>query len=164
MTGEAIAFYVLAAIILGSGVVVVTSPNIVHSGVALIPAFLGVTGLYVLLNAEFLAGIQVLIYAGAITVLILFVIMLTEGGTGLRARQRNEQAPVGLAVAVVMAALLIAVATRNPWVPGTGTLPSYTPGAIGQSFLGQNILVFEGTSVVLLVSLIGAIIIARRED
>lgn len=164
MTGEAIAFYILAAIILGSGVVVVTSPNIVHSAVALIPAFLGVTGLYVLLNAEFLAGIQVLIYAGAITVLILFVIMLTEGGTGIRARQRNEQMPIGLAVAAVMAVLLITVVTQNPWVAGTGTLPLYTPAAIGQSFLGPNVLVFEGTSVVLLVSLIGAIIIARRED
>ncbi|HET9002106.1 MAG TPA: NADH-quinone oxidoreductase subunit J, partial [bacterium] len=77
MTGEAIAFYLLAAAMLASGVVVVTSSNIVHSAVALIPVFLGVTGLYILLNAEFVAGIQVLIYAGAITVLILFVIMLT---------------------------------------------------------------------------------------
>ena len=91
MTGEAIAFYVLAAITLASGVVVVRSPNIVHSAVALIPAFLGVTGVYILLGAEFVAGIQVLIYAGAITVLILFVIMLTEGGTGLRVRQVSRK-------------------------------------------------------------------------
>jgi NAD(P)H-quinone oxidoreductase subunit 6 len=164
MSGLEIAFYVLAVITVGSGAVVVTSPNMVHSAVALIPTFLGVTGLYILLNAEFVAGVQVLIYAGAITVLILFVIMLTEGGTGLRVRQRNEQGPVGLAVAAAMAALLIAVATRSPWVPGSGTLASYTPGAIGQSFLGPNLLVFEGTSVVLLVSLVGAILIARKEE
>lgn len=164
MSGEAVAFYVLAVITLGAGVIVVTSPNIVHSAVALIPAFLGVTGLYILLNAEFVAVIQVLIYAGAITVLILFVIMLTEGGTGLRVRQRNEQGVVGAAVAGAMAALLFAVVTRTAWGTGTGTLPAYTPGAIGQSFLGPNLLVFEGTSIVLLVSLIGAIIIARKED
>lgn len=164
MIGEAIAFYILAVITLGSGVVVVTSPNVVHSAVALIPAFLGVTGLYVLLNAEFLAGVQVLIYAGAITVLILFVIMLTEGGTGIRVRQRNAQGPIGVAVAGFLAVLLIMIATRGAWVVGTGTLPPYTPGAIGQSFLGPNVLVFEGTSVVLLVSLIGAIVIARKED
>ncbi len=164
MTGEAIAFYVLAAITLGSGLVVVTSPNIVHSAVALVPSFLGVTGLYILLNAEFVAGIQVLIYAGAITVLILFVIMLTEGGSGVRVRARNEQGPVGAAVAAAMAALLIAVATHTAWLPGAGTLPAYTPGAIGQSFLGPNLLVFEGTSIVLLVSLVGAIIIARKEE
>ncbi|HLY21254.1 MAG TPA: NADH-quinone oxidoreductase subunit J [bacterium] len=164
MSGEAIAFYVLAAVTLGSGLVVVTSKNMVHSAAALVPAFLGATGLYILLNAEFVAGIQVLIYAGAITVLILFAIMLTEGGTGLGSRQRNEQAVVGTAVAAAMAALLIVVATRTGWTAGSGTLPPYTPGAIGQSFLRQNILVFEGTSVVLLISLMGAILIARRED
>ena len=162
MTGEAFAFYILAAIIIASGTVVVTSRNIVHSAVALIPAFLGVTGLYVLLSAEFVAVIQVLIYAGAITVLILFVIMLTEGGTGIRARERNEQGLVGAAVAVAMAALLVAVAVRTPWVIGTGHL-TYTPGDIGRSFLGTNLLVFEGTSIVLLVSLVGAIIIARKD-
>ena len=164
MIGETIVFYVLAAVMLGSGAVVVTSGNIVHSAAALVPAFLGATGLYILLNAEFVAGIQVLIYAGAITVLILFAIMLTEGGTGLGARQRNEQVAAGAAVAAAMAALLIAASVRTGWPAGGGTLPSYTPGAIGQSFLRQNILVFEGTSIVLLVSLMGAIMIARRED
>jgi NADH-quinone oxidoreductase subunit J len=164
MTGEAIAFYGLAVIMLASGVVVVSSPNIVHSAVALIPVFLGVTGLYILLNAEFVAGIQVLIYAGAITVLILFVIMLTEGGTGLRLRQRNEQGLVGAAVSLAVAALLIGGVTHTVWSRGPGTLPVYTAEAIGLSFLGANVLVFEGTSVVLLVSLIGAIIIARKEE
>lgn len=163
MSGEAIAFYILAAIILASGAVVVASHNIVHSAVALVPAFLGVTGLYVLLNAEFVAVIQVLIYAGAITVLILFVIMLTEGGTGVRAPQRNEQGVVGAAVALAMAALLSAVAVRTAWGSVAKTL-AYTAGDIGRSFLGPNLLVFEGTSIVLLVSLVGAIIIARKED
>jgi len=164
MTGEAIAFYALAITMLASGIVVVASPNIVHSGVALVPAFLGVTGFYILLGAEFVAGIQVLIYAGAITVLILFVIMLTEGGTGLRLPQRNEQGPVGLAVAAALAALLAVGVTHTAWGRGAGTLPAYTPGAIGQSFLGPNLLVFEGSSIVLLVSLMGAIMIARKEE
>lgn len=164
MSGEAIAFYLLAAVTLASAVVVVTTGNIVHAAAALVPSFLGVTGLYILLNAEFVAGIQVLIYAGAITVLILFAIMLTEGGTGLAGRQRNEQAAAGAAVAAAIAILLVAVAGRTTWTPEPGTLPSYTPGAIGQSFLRQNILVFEGTSIVLLVSLMGAIMIARREE
>jgi len=164
MTGEVLAFYVLGAITLAAGAVVVTSHNIVHSAVALVPAFLGVTGLYVLLNAEFVAGVQVLIYAGAITVLILFVIMLTEGGTGLRLPQRNEQGPIGAAVAVVIAGLLTAGVTHTAWVAGPGALPAYTPAAIGQSFLGPNLLAFEVSSIVLLVSLVGAIIIARKEE
>lgn len=164
MTGEAIAFYALAAITLASGVIVVGSPNIVHSAVALIPAFLGVTGVYILLGAEFVAGVQVLIYAGAITVLILFAIMLTEGGTGLRIQQRNEQERIGVAVAAAVAVMVIVGVTRTAWRTTAGALPAYTPGAIGQSFLGTNLLVFEGTSIVLLVSLIGAIIIARKEE
>ena len=164
MIGEAIAFYLLAAAMLGFGVVVVTSPNIVHSAVALVPVFLGVTGLYILLNAEFVAGIQVLIYAGAITVLILFVIMLTLGGTGLRIPQRNEQGPIGFAVAAAIAAMLAVGVTHTAWGRGAGAIPAYTPAAIGQSFLRTNLLVFEGTSIVLLVCLIGAIIIARKEE
>ncbi|HXX38218.1 MAG TPA: NADH-quinone oxidoreductase subunit J [bacterium] len=163
MIGEAVAFYVLAAITLASGVVVATSPNLMHSAIALVPTLLGVTGIYILLNAEFVAGIQVLIYAGGITVLILFVIMLTEGGTGLRVRQRNEQVAIAAAVSAAVAALFIALAGRTPWAQGAGTLPSYTPGAIGQNFLGPNLLLFEGTSVVLLVTLVGAILIARKE-
>jgi NADH-quinone oxidoreductase subunit J len=164
VTGEAIAFYLMAAVMLASGVVVVASPNIVHSAVALVPVFFGVTGLYILLNAEFVAGIQVLIYAGAITVLILFVIMLTEGGTGLRISQRNEQGPIGIAVAATIAFMLASGVTHTAWSRGAGELPAYTPAAIGQSFLGPNLLVFEGTSIVLLVCLIGAIIIARKEE
>lgn len=164
MIGEAIAFYLMAVVLLGSGAVVVASPNIVHSAVALVPVFLGVTGLYILLGAEFVAGIQVLIYAGAITVLILFVIMLTEGGTGLRLSQRNEQGAIGFLVSAAVAVLLTVGVTHTAWGRGVGTLPAYTPGAIGQSFLGPNLLAFEGTSIVLLVSLIGAIMIARKED
>src|SRR5207237_9546373 len=127
-----------------------------HSGRALVPAVLVITGICIRLGAEFVAGMQVLIYAGAITVLLLFVIMLTEGGTGLRLQQRNEQGPVGASVAVAIAVLLIAGVTHTTWGRGAGTLPAYTPGAIGQSFLGTNLLAFEGTSIVLLVSLIGA--------
>jgi len=98
--GELAAFIILALVTLIPAVVVVTSKNIVRSALSLIPTFLGVTGIYILLSAEFVAGIQVLIYAGAITVLILFVIMLTEGGTGVRVRQVNEQVPLGATAAV----------------------------------------------------------------
>jgi NADH-quinone oxidoreductase subunit J len=146
-----------------SAVVVVTSKNIVRSALSLVPAFLGVTGFYVLLQAEFVAGIQVLIYAGAITVLILFVIMLTEGGTGARLRQINDQVPMGIVAAGVLAVLLIGVFVTTPWPAPSGALPEYTAAPIGQAFMTSHILAFEVTSLVLLISLMGAIIIARRE-
>jgi len=161
--GEQAAFIILSIITLASAVVVVNSNNVVRAALALVPTFLGVTGLYIMLQAEFVAGIQVLIYAGAITVLILFVIMLTEGGTGLRIRQRNEQAPLGLLTAAALAAILISVLTRTEWPKSTATLPQYTASAIGNTFLTNSVLAFEVSSLVLLISLMGAIIIARRE-
>lgn len=161
--GTLAAFLILSAVTLIPAVVVVTSKNIVRSALALVPTFLGITGLYILLQAEFVAGIQVLIYAGAITVLILFVIMLTEGGTGIRIRQVNEQVPVGALASAVLAALLIWVFLRTPWPQGSGALPEYTASQIGTTLLSSMVLVFEITSLVLLISLIGAIIIARRE-
>ncbi len=161
--GELAVFIILSIITLASAVVVVTSANIVRAALSLVPTFLGVTGLYILLQAEFVAGIQVLIYAGAITVLILFVIMLTEGGTGLRIRQLNEQVPLAMLAAAVLAVLLIAVFSSTEWPKATGALPQYTAAPIGIAFLTNAVLIFEVTSLVLLVSLMGAIIIARRE-
>ncbi|MDR7554377.1 MAG: NADH-quinone oxidoreductase subunit J [Armatimonadota bacterium] len=161
--GELAAFIVLALVTLVPAVVVVTSSNVVRAALALVPTFLGVTGLYILLQAEFVAGIQVLIYAGAITVLILFVIMLTEGGTGVRVRQAHEQQPLGLLAAAVLAGLLIWVLVTTAWPRPGGALPQYTARHIGTTFLTNAVLVFEVTSLVLLVSLVGAIIIAKRE-
>lgn len=161
--GELAVFIILALVTLIPAVVVVTSKNIVRSALSLIPTFLGVTGLYILLQAEFVAGIQILIYAGAITVLILFVIMLTEGGSGTRTRQVNEQVPLGAMAAVWLAFLILLVVFRTPWPVAGGALPQYSVTAIGTGFLTNYVIIFEVTSLVLLVSLIGAILIARRE-
>jgi NADH-quinone oxidoreductase subunit J len=161
--GQLAAFIVLSIVTLAAAVVVVGSGNIVRSALSLVPAFLGITGIYILLQAEFVAGIQVLIYAGAITVLILFVIMLTEHGSGARFRQVNEQVPLGMIAAGVLAGFLIAVFATTPWATTTAALPQYTAAQIGTTFMTSMVLVFEVTSLVLLVSLIGAIIIARRE-
>jgi NADH-quinone oxidoreductase subunit J len=162
--GELVAFLVLAALTLVPAVVVVTSRNLVRAAMALIPSLLGVTGLFVLLQAEFVAGIQVLIYAGAIAVLILFVIMLTEGGTGLAVRQVNTQRWLGLAAAAGLVVALVAVLLRTPWPAGSGTLPGDTTAAVGEAFLTEFVLAFEVSSLVLLVSLVGALVIARRES
>lgn len=161
--GELAAFIILSTVTLLSAVVVVTSGNIVRSALSLVPSFLGIAGLFILLQAEFVAGIQVLIYAGGITVLILFVIMLTEGGTGMRFRQVNEQVPLGILASVALAVLLVTTLVGTRWPQGGGSLPSNTASAIGATFLTNMVLVFELTSLVLLVALVGAIVIARRE-
>lgn len=162
--GELAAFIILSLVTLIPAVVVVSSKNIVRSALSLIPTFLGVTGLYILLQAEFVAGIQILIYAGAITVLLLFVIMLTEGGSGVRTRQVNEQVPLGATAAVWLGFLILLVIFRTPWPVAGGALPQYSVAAVGTAFLTDYVLIFEVTSLVLLVSLVGAIIIARKEE
>src|SRR5207249_11683001 len=97
---------ILSLVTLIPAVVVVTSSNIVRAALSLVPTLLGVTGLYVMLPAEFVAGIQVLIYAGAITVQILLVTMLTEAGTGVRTRPLNGQVPLGPSAAARLALVL----------------------------------------------------------
>ncbi|MDR5708572.1 MAG: NADH-quinone oxidoreductase subunit J [Armatimonadota bacterium] len=161
---EAVAFYGLTAVALGASLMVVLSRNMVHAAVSLIPVLLAIAGYYVLLGAEFLAAIQILIYAGAITVLILFVILLTEGATGLRVRPRNEQVPLGAITCLVLAALLIAVLTRTPWPQTRSSLPEYNPGAVGESFLTAYVLPFEAMSLLIVACLVGAIVVARREE
>ena len=162
--GELAAFLILAALILVPAVIVVTSRNIVRSALSLVPAFLGVTGFYILLQAEFVAGIQVLIYAGAITVLILFVIMLTEGGSGTMVRQVTGQVPLGAMAAIWLAFLILVVLSRTTWPTAAGQLPQYGVQQVGTAFLTNYVLIFEVTSLVLLISLVGAIVIARREE
>jgi len=162
--GELAAFIALSALILVPAVIVVTSRNIVRAALSLVPTFLGVTGFYILLQAEFVAGIQVLIYAGAITVLILFVIMLTEGGSGTMVRQVTGQVPLGAMAAVWMVFLILVTLSRTIWPIARGEIPQYSVRAIGTAFLTSYVLIFEVTSLVLLISLVGAIVIARREE
>ncbi len=162
--GELAAFIILALVTLLPAVVVVTSRNLVRAAMSLIPSFLGVTGLFVLLQAEFAAGIQILIYAGAIAVLILFVIMLTQGGTGATLRQVNEQRLAGVLVAGTLTIALLGLLLRTPWSLAPGALPASNVAAVGGAFLTKFVLAFEISSLVLLVSLVGALVIARREQ
>jgi len=161
--GELGAFIILALVTLLPAAAVVTSRNLVRAAMSLVPSFLGVAGLFVLLQAEFVAGIQILIYAGAIAVLILFVIMLTAGGTGTAVRQANEQRVVGGLAAAALTAALLALLLRTAWPLAAGSLPRANVAAVGSAFLTTFVLAFEISSVVLLVSLVGALVIARRE-
>jgi NADH:ubiquinone oxidoreductase subunit 6 (subunit J) len=90
--------------------------------------------------------------------------MLTAGGTGVQTRQVNEQVPLGAMAAVWLAFVIIVILSRTVWPIGAGTPPPYNVTAIGNAFLTDYVLIFEATSLVLLVSLLGAIVIARREE
>jgi NADH:ubiquinone oxidoreductase subunit 6 (subunit J) len=158
------AFLILAAITLGSALLVVTLRNLFHSVLALVLSLLGVAGLYVLLSAGFLAVIQVLIYVGAIATLFIFVIMLTLRIDDRAIRQTNEQVLAGIVVCVAALALMLAALLTAPW--RQLATPSPAPGVetLGSDLLTTYLLPFEVISLLLIAALVGAVTLARRED
>ncbi|MDP6417832.1 MAG: NADH-quinone oxidoreductase subunit J [Candidatus Krumholzibacteria bacterium] len=159
-------FYILALITLLSAWVVATSRNIVHSGFALIFAFLGVAGLYIQLSMDYLAAMQVLVYAGGITVLILFAVMLTRGIEEPEKSSPVMNRPASALAATGVLALVLFLIFNSDWnlrapqvlAPGEGI-----SALLGYELLGKYLLPFEIASVLLLAALIGAVMIARRE-
>jgi NADH-quinone oxidoreductase subunit J len=158
-----IVFIILAVAAVGSAVGMVTSRNIFYSALLLIACLFMVAGFYVLLEAPFLAAVQVLVYVGAIAVLIIFAVMLTERLMSKETRTWNEQWWVALLVAICLAAVLLYVVVTATWRVSAGAPPSDAIAALGQTLMSTYVLPFEVASVLLLMALIGAIIIAREE-
>jgi NADH-quinone oxidoreductase subunit J len=156
-------FYILAAIIIGSAVMVVSMKNIFHSALFLVLCFFSVAGIYVLLSAEFLAAVQVLIYVGAITILMIFAIMLTARLYSAKIKQSNEQVVPGLLIVGALLVVTVITLSRTAWKLSTETPDMQSTVSIGNLLLTTYVLPFEVVSVVLLTALIGAIIIARRD-
>ncbi len=162
MTVQLAIFYFLAAFTVWAAAVVVLGKNIVRSAVALIFSFCGMAALYVLLEAEFLAAVQVLIYVGGITILLLFAIMLTTR-IGTTARVVNDQVVLSAVAAVGLLAGLIYAAVRGiPALTSPPRLPETTP-FLGRALLTTYALPFEAVSILLLAAMVGAIILARKE-
>ncbi len=165
MTPMQIAFIVMAAITLGGGLAVVTVRNLFHATLWLIVSLFGVAGLYILLEAGFLAMAQILIYIGAIAILIIFAVMLTRGVMGQVGGLFNTQWIYALATAVLLFGLLAARLWTFPWrLAGLAEPPHDSLEKLGLSLVDPNLylLPFEVASVLLLASLIGAIYIARE--
>jgi NADH-quinone oxidoreductase subunit J len=165
--GEAIAFYVLAGLILGFAVMVVSTRNTVHSVLFLVANFLCVGVLYVVLHAEFLAVIQVLVYAGGIVVLYLFVVMLVN----LKRPPETHAEParrdrLGIALAGLVLAELVAIGLYSFGREGLPPAPAAAAGnveQVGRALYVDYLVPFEVASMLLLVAMIGAIVLARRD-
>jgi NADH:ubiquinone oxidoreductase subunit 6 (subunit J) len=155
-------FAAIAFIVLGSAVMAVTLRNLFHCLLFLALGFLGIAGVYLLLSADFLAAIQILVYIGAITMLIMFALMLTH-----RVMTRNIVQSVGqwwlaLPVSIGILAVLFRVFVNHPWA--YAELPAQpTTGIIGRALLTKYVLPFELASIVLLVAMIGAIVLAKED-
>jgi NADH:ubiquinone oxidoreductase subunit 6 (subunit J) len=156
-------FYILAAFTVWAAAVVVLGKNIVRAAVALIFSFCGMAALYVLLDAEFLAAVQVLIYVGGITILLLFAIMLTSGISSTAARVVNDQTLLSAVAAIGLLIGLIYATTHGIAVlSGPPRLPETAP-FLGRALLTTYALPFEAVSILLLAGMVGAIILARKE-
>jgi NADH-quinone oxidoreductase subunit J len=158
-----IVFFVFALITVISAFVVVFSKNILYAAFALLFTFFGVAGLYVLLQADFLAVAQILIYVGGILVLLLFGVMLTNKVVSVDMKTKSMQTIPALIVTVVIGGVtagLFLYTWRGSGVPAPD-MPT-TAVAIGDLLMTSYLLPFEVASVVLLVALIGAAMTARR--
>jgi NADH-quinone oxidoreductase subunit J len=164
-----IIFLALSVLTLGAAILVVTVKNIIHSALWLITSFFGVGALYLLMEAEFIAVVQVLVYVGAISILILFAIMLTRHVTGEGVRQLYQRWWIALIVAGALFSVLIVPTVVNyPWSVAPSTASGAATGIattreLGTAFMREYLLPFEIASVLLLVALIGAIVIAFEE-
>ncbi len=168
--GEAIAFYTLAAFILGFAVLVVSTKNTVHSVLFLVMNFLFVAALYVLLGAPFLAVIQILVYAGGIVVLYLFVVMLVNLKRPPEAHQDpHRHTAFGFWLAAAVLAELVAIGVYGssspptPPIAAAGMPVAGNTEQVGWLLYTSYLIPFEIASMLLLVAMIGAIVLAKRE-
>lgn len=156
-------FYIFAATVIGGALGVVLLRNIVHAALGLIGSLLGVAGIYILLSVEFLALVQVLIYGGAVMVLILFGLMLTRTRE-LKENLDGDQKPLAAVAALVLLGTFIAAFANTEWPRDIGQITTVPFTDIGNALFGRWAVPFELLSGVLLVALVGAIIIAMQEE
>jgi len=172
MTAEAVIFYLLAGLTIGSAAVVVLARSLIYNAFALLFTFVGVAGLYLLLGADFIAATQLLIYVGGILVLLLFGVMLTHKIYDLDLRSEATQFLPGAIIAAGLFAILAwpfgwpwrlkGLAFRMEWAAGSERALEATTARIGKAFLGEYLLPFEAASILLLVAMIGAAMLVRR--
>lgn len=165
---EQITFYALATAIVMSSFLVVTARNAVHSAIFLIATLLFIAGLYISLQAEFVAGVQILTYVGGIMVLFLFVIMLINVREQLKTRQVTRQWKPAILIGIVLVAELIYFYHKgislNPHPAQPITQVSGNTQQIGWGLYVQYLLPFEIASILLLVAIIGAVLLARSKS
>ncbi len=159
-----ILFYLFAIITLVSAGFVVTTRNVIYSAFFLLFTFFGVAGIYVLLAADFLAVVQIMVYVGGILILLLFGVMLTNKITNVDIRTGTANLlPASIAVGLLMGAL-VSIMIYTGWkVQQTAEIPETSIKYLGTLLITDYLLIFELLGILLLIALIGAASIARRD-
>ena len=163
MSYEEVIFYFVAALTVLGGLGVVLARNVVHSALFLIVALLAVAAVFILLSAEFLAIVQILIYGGAVTILLLFAMMLTRVRDMPQALDGPQRPFAALAAAAFLGLSILAVVSAE-WPGETEKITVIAFSDLGDALFRNWAVPFEVASLVLLVALVGAIILARGEE
>ena len=164
MTLSDLAFWVLSVMLVGSALAVVLSKNLFHAVLWLALALTGTAGIFLLLNAEFLAAVQLLLYAGGIITIVVFAIVVTERLVGERLSQTNRGVVSGALVAIALLVVIVNTLMQRE-LPST-PLPQLSDitRLMGQQVLTTFVLPFELLALLMLVAMLGAIYFARPED
>jgi NADH-quinone oxidoreductase subunit J len=165
---DAAVFAVGAVIILTGALGVILMRNPVHSALMLVMTLFGVALLFIEQNAQFLAAVQVIVYAGAIVVLFLFVIMFlgVDREENIEAEPLKGQRPLALVLVGVAFAAIVALGVSAKWVTGAHAVSGHHPGTnvaqIGRSVFTTYLFAFEATAALLVIAVVGAVVLARR--
>ena len=155
-------FWFVVLMTIAAAFIVVTSRNLVYSAVGLFFTLFGIAGLYVFLWADFMAGVQVMVYVGGILVLILFGIMLTHRISSVNISHTSMQRGAGAAVTMLILMGLAYVIEHTPWKWVISSEPESSTYEIGTLLMTNYLLPFEVASVLLLAALIGAAVLSRK--
>jgi NADH:ubiquinone oxidoreductase subunit 6 (subunit J) len=161
---EQITFAALSVTLVGSALAVVLSKNLFHAVLWLALALTGTAGVFLLLDAEFLAAVQLLLYAGGIITIVVFAIVVTERLIGERLTQTNMRMGGAALVSVVFLGFIVTVLGRHAFPTSRPEMPGDLTRLIGESVLTRYVLPFELLAVLMLVGMLGAIYFARPED
>jgi NADH-quinone oxidoreductase subunit J len=156
-------FWLIAIITLGSALMMVLNKNIFHSALYMIVTFIGVAGMYVLLQADFMAAVQILVYAGAIAIFIVFGVMLTQRGNMKQTNLFSKSAGLAGLVSLALIVINVIMVRNTKWPVTTGVKPPEdTVNQIADLMFNKMVIPFEVAAVLLLVALLGAVIIAKE--
>jgi NADH-quinone oxidoreductase subunit J len=164
VTFSDLAFWVLSVMLVGSALAVVLSKNLFHAVLWLALALTGTAGVFLLLNAEFLAAVQLLLYAGGVITIVVFAIVVTERLVGERLSQTNRGVVSGAIVAAVLLWIIVSTLMQRPLPVTPLPLISDLTRVVGEQVLTIFVLPFELLAVLMLAAMLGAIYFARPED
>ena len=162
--GASIAFCTIAAVAVVSSLAVITLGNLFHAALFLVVSFLSIAGLFVTLSADFVAVVQVLIYAGAISILLIFALMLTRDFQ--QANTSNRLRGPGVFLGVLVLTTMAVVFLNTTWKPSPATEPApigHTTDLLADALFSKFVLPFEIAAVLLLAAMIGALVLAKDE-